>query len=38
MIAAPTLVRDPTIGAPPATTMASAALARDELRALLAAG
>jgi glycosyltransferase involved in cell wall biosynthesis len=38
MIAAPTIVRDPTIGAPPRTTMASAALAREELRALLAAG
>jgi glycosyltransferase involved in cell wall biosynthesis len=37
MIAAPTLVRDPTIGAPLSTTLASAALARAELRALLAA-
>jgi WavE lipopolysaccharide synthesis/Glycosyl transferases group 1 len=38
MIAAPTLVRDPTVGAPHSTTVASAALARAELRALLAAG
>jgi hypothetical protein len=36
MLLAPTIARDPTIGAVESTPLASAAIARAELRALLA--